>query len=290
MRYQTQIQILEEALPLLKVESHPINGERGIKITTAKDISEAMDTLSQFSYLNPELKDAFDIDSLQNVKSSFITVSDGTYSVINSKIANLKSKIQQSLKVLKETVVEQTELTISIKLKEYASLKDIASELTVLDTIINQVITNKDIDGSYTFSSFDIGSSWINITVGTAVVMQLLASLTWSACVFRKKWYEGSLLKEKVKQLSIKSDTLSDIETALKSEINQLAVAEAKNIIAEHKLDESDNEYQKRLEHSIVELSKLILDGVEVHPSLLAPEESKNLFPEIGRASCRERV
>ena len=73
---------------------------------------------------------------------------------------------------------------------------------------------------------------------------------------------------------------IEDLEKAQKKQLDLLVTSEAYGLIEKFNLDKTDVEYEERLKNSILELSKMINNGVQVVPSLVAPEESKNLFPD----------
>lgn len=282
MRFQQQSSILKNALELLVFDVISVNTTLGsrVRIKNVRSFTSALKLLDDLKYLNPELDEVKDIGFFDNVSSNAITVSSEEFNIIQQKVNRLKSKIQQNIAILKNTIIKTDENTLCIKVVEHDSLKDLGTELELLDKIIMQVISHKKINGTYKFSSFDIGSSWIYIAVGSALVLKLLAALVWSACVIRKKFLEGNLLEEKLKSLEIKNDSLKDIREANKKQLELLLKTEAQNIMHDFDLENTDNEYENRLIYSIRELSKLINEGAQVQPSLLVPEEAKNLFPD----------
>lgn len=279
MRYQIQIEMLEASQKLLEIKSQQLPNTQTFYVNNIKDISQGIEILKNLEYLNPELKRVMDLGIVTNVQSSTITVNNDVFSKLTASVNALRNKINQNLSILKSTVIEISESTICIKLIEHDSLKELGNELELIDTILNQIISHKDVSGTYKFSSFDIGSTWVYILINSSLTMNLIAGVVWSACVIRKKWLECEYLKQQIKLMKIKEDSLKDIQEASDKQLKLLTESEAKNIMQQFNLDNTDNEYQNRLVHSITELSKLINEGVQVQPSLLVPEESKNLFP-----------
>lgn len=281
MRFQDQSNNLRKAYNLLALNTSTIQTSDGnrIRINNLNNLSEVMSLLKNFKHFEIELKNLRNYDVFDIMHGETITMNQISFNAFNSTVKQLRDKVFLSLSIIDSIMVSTDEKTLCIKLVEHVSLKDFAAELELLDSIIMQVITHKDINSSYKFSSFDIGSSWVNIIVGTTVAFNLLAGLVWSSCVIRKKWNEGSLLEETVKSMQIKNESLEDIRLANKKLLDELANKEAENLMSEYNLEDTDNEYKKRLIHSIIELAKLINDGVQIQPALMAPEESKNLFP-----------
>lgn len=282
MRFQDQYSILKKSIDLLTVKTNTIQSAAGtrIKINDVNKLNEAITSLEEFSYLKHDVQVIKNYNILNTLNTESITITSDTFNVFNRDVNNLKNKINSNLLILESNIVSMEENTLCIKLVEHDSLKDLAAELETIDKIIMQVLTHKDINTNYKFSSFDIGSSWVYIILGSGLALNLLAGLVWAACVIRKKWKEGSILEETIKGMKVKNESLEDIRKAKKKLEDELISKEADNLLSTFNLDNTDNEYKNRLIYSITELAKLINDGVQVHPSLMAPEESKNLFPD----------
>lgn len=282
MRFQDQYSILKKSIDLLTVKTNTIQSAAGtrIKINDVNKLNEAVISLEDFSYLKKEVEVIKNYNILNTLNTNEITMNSDTFNVFNKDVNNLKNKINSNLQILESNFVYTEKNTLCIKLVEHDSLKDLAAELETIDKIIMQVLTHKDINTNYKFSSFDIGSSWVYIILGSEFALNLLAGLVWAACVIRKKWKEGSILEETIKGMKVKNESLEDIRKAKKKIEDELISKEADNLLSTFDLDNTNNEYKNRLIYSITELAKLINDGVQVHPSLMAPEESKNLFPD----------
>ena len=290
MRFQEQSSILKKAISLLAFNITSIQAPDGtrIKISNIDTFPEALKLLDSFSCFENELKALRNYDVLYNNHENSFLMTQANFNTFNSVVKQLRDKVSLYISIVDNTIVPTNEKTVCIKLIEYDSMKDIADELEKLDKIILQVITHKDINCSYKFSSFDIGSSWIYITIESVVGLHVLAGLVWAACVIRKKWNEGSILEKTVEAMKIKNESLEDIKSANKILIDELTNKEAENLMAENNLEDTDNEYKNRLIHSITDLSKLINDGVQIHPSLMAPEDSRNLFPDYSKLDSIE--
>ena len=290
MRFQEQLKILNDSMQLLILKTNTVNttlGERHTILNMA-EISKAVNLLQSFTYLDLELKEVTQLGFLGNSVQRSVALNTNQLEDIRDKIRKLRNKVEQNVLILQNTIKMVDKDTLCIKIVEHDSLKEISEELEILDKIIMQTISHKAINATYKFSSFDVGSAWIYIVITSTVGLNLLAGLIWSACVIRKKWLEGSVLEESVKALKIKNDSLKDIQEANKKQMDLLLENEAKNLMEEFELENTDNEYLKRLEFSIKELAKLIIDGVQIKPADLLPEESKNLFPDYSNLDAIE--
>lgn len=280
MRFQDQINIIENNKNNLKIEYEQINGTQNFRVKKLDILSDALETFNRIEYLKKDVQIVINTEIVNNVIGGTAIITNQKLGILTNALNTLKNSVNQALVILKSVVKETNENTICIKLIEYGDLEQIGEELCALNRIFQQVITNKAVDGSYSFHSFDIGSTWVNIVTKGTVTLSLIAGLAWSACVVRNKYLQGEYIKKQIELYDIKKEFLEDLEKAQKKQLDLLVTSEAKGLIEKFNLDDTDVEYEKRLKNSISELSKMINDGVQVVPSLVAPEESKNLFPD----------
>jgi hypothetical protein len=289
MRLEEQLNILVKAQEKLNILSSSVQGDPNKTcINNIKSLLEGINDIKIFDYFNSELQYINEYDFFYKFSGERIVLDNNNYREINKQIDNLRYKLKTNIDILKSIVVPASELTLCIKLIEYDSIKDIADDLIKLDKIFNQVITHEDLNGNYNFSNFDVGTSWLYITISSLIAFNFIASLVWSATVIRKKIIEVEISNELNKQMKLKTETLEDLQKANAVLINDFIEAEATNIMTEHNLGNIDNEYKIRLIHSIKELSELIMKGVEIKPAINSSEEAKNLFPNFGKLDLIE--
>lgn len=159
--------------------------------------------------------------------------------------------------------------------------------------VLEQVVFLKGVDGRLELKSWEKGSLWLELLVGGQAVVAIVGSLAWAAAVVYKKVQEGRLHAEYVNGLKLKNDHIKAIVDAEGEMLKQLVDTEAKNIASQHIQGEVDAETIERIKFSIKELSKLIEGGTEIHASLKAPEDVKNLFPDfkkLGSISSRTKL
>lgn len=109
--------------------------------------------------------------------------------------------------------------------------------------------------------------------------MPIIASLVWSAVVIRKKILEGDLMKEHVRSLKVKNESMEDILRGQKAQTDTMIQAEAEHVFSEH-FKENAPENIERIKNSITTFADLIGKGAEIHPALVAPEAVSDLFPD----------
>lgn len=190
-------------------------------------------------------------------------------------------------RVLGELLPESEESSINVKLPEPNDFEDLIKTMATVQKSLSQVVVHKDIDGSVRINNWEHGSFWVELILGTTAAVSTVSSVIWAAAVISKKLSENEVLEKTVRSLEIKNESLEDILNRQKELTRLLVEAETNQVIDKH-YSEKDPEQIKRVESSIKTFAKLIKEGAEVHPTLMAPEEVKNLFPNYKKIDLIE--
>ena len=154
-----------------------------------------------------------------------------------------------------------------------------SNDLKLFEKCINQVICNDTINGHLKVNSWESGSFWVELIVGTQAAVALIAGVSWSAAVISKKIKEGTILEQQIRSLEIKNESLEDILEKQKQATNILIEKEVRHLQVKHFNSDEDNEQFERLKLTTKTFAELIQNGAEIHPALSAPEQI-----QIGRA------
>ena len=157
----------------------------------------------------------------------------------------------------------------------------LVSDITDLQKCISQIILHPKIDGKLEIDSWESGSRWMNLYLGSALAVGIVASTAWSGAVVYKKVQEGRIFAEYARGLAIKNDSVEEIAAKQQEAISALVSEEAKRIQVKYYDEDEDNENFERIKFSIKLFSELVEKGTEVHPALTAPESVQNLFPDF---------
>lgn len=196
-----------------------------------------------------------------------------------SNTSNYLINSTQSLKqVFKKLLPNSDEQSISVKLPEPSDFKELNKTMVTFQKTIAQVIVNDEINGVTKINNWEFGSFWIEIILGTQAAVALISSIAWSAAVISKKFNENKILEQTVRSMEIKNDSLTDILESQKKMTSKFIENEAQSVLDNH-FTKKEPEQFERLKSAIKTFAKLIQDGAEIHPSLVAPEKVQNLFP-----------
>lgn len=210
-----------------------------------------------------------------------LIVNPGVGLQIHAQSAYLSNAAEALLRVLNTMLVPQDENTVSILLPKPANFHSLINVLTAFEKSISQVITNDKINGNLKINTWEAGSFWIELFLGTQAAVLLIAGVAWSAAVIAKKYNEAAILAQHVRSLKIKNESLDDILEKQKEMTSLLIENETEQLLVKHFNKESDPELSERLKFAVKTFAELIQQGAEVHPALNAPEQVSNLFPNF---------
>jgi hypothetical protein len=230
-------------------------------------------------------------EQIDQLKKSFIFTVSGDEVVHEANdywstygSANELTLILKGLRELAAQIVPvQNDETISIKLPEERDFAEVIKDLSAINNAISQNILNEKISGVVVVKSWQPGSLWIDLYLGTPAAVGLVGGIAWAAAVVRKKWHEGSVMENIADSMEIKKEMLENLRKGVEEHVKLVVESEAKNLLT-HNFSEDDNHDQiERLKHGIKTFADLIERGAEVHPALQAPEDVKNLFPDFAK-------
>ncbi len=182
---------------------------------------------------------------------------------------------------------EEDESTVYIRMPKIKDLEDLSKKSKLLNAAISQSILDPGIKGTIKVRSFDIGSLWISITVGSVAAVKLIGGIAWAAAVIRKKKAEFKKFEYHVKCLEIKNESMEDLKDAQKKQLDLCLKAEANNLASQF-FKGNDAEKTERIKYSIKLIADLMDKGVEIHPALNAPKEVGHFFPDFKRLGVIE--
>ncbi len=180
--------------------------------------------------------------------------------------------------VFKTLLPSSKQDSISVKLPEPSDFEALVGMMRKLQKSLSQVVVHKEIEGSVNINNWEFGSYWLELFLGSLAAVKLVSSIAWSAAVVTKKHKENKIFEKTLKTMDIKNESLKDLLDSQKKMTRQLIERETDSVVKKHFKD-NDPEHIKRVESTIKTFAELIQKGAEIQPSLMAPEDIKNLFP-----------
>lgn len=251
------------------------------------NLRESINRLSQTKVFDEQVNSLRGTAIFGN-QSDSIQVNSAEFSLINTAISEMRKTIQALIRSFEEANIDEVGSDfISIKLPDVKSFNELGDISNKLSKAI-EIPINDSGAGKSEIINFDTGSFWIDVLIGSSIGVSIVSSIAWAGAVVFKKIQEGKMYQEYAKGLKVKNEHLEEVSILAKKEIELIVEAEAKFIQSQHFENQEDFEKLERIKLSIRSMSELIAKGTEVHPSLTAPENIKELFPNYATLNLIE--
>ncbi|SUV06363.1 Uncharacterised protein [Priestia megaterium] len=136
---------------------------------------------------------------------------------------------------------------------------------------------NDEIKANYHLQSFDTGSMWVDIAITSGAAIKFLDEIIKTAMSVKEQTYQLEASKTHLSMLKIKEETLKDLQAAVDVQLDAIVEAETQRLKGEKEINP---EALNDIKHSMKTFSQLINEGAQFHPSLEAPQEVSESFPE----------
>lgn len=211
-----------------------------------------------------------------------ITIENSEWQQLMTKWRQYISNLQGVKRYLESHLRMQADRSVYIKLPPTTDAGENGKYLIDFDKHLKQVLLAlPQKDTKIELRGCETGSIWVELYLGNPIAVLFVGSLAWAAAVVYKKVNEGRMFSEYVKSLKIKNEGLQNLADAQKALLDSMVEAEARNLSEEYYGSADEPETLARVKNTIREFSRLMEKGAEIHPALKAPEEVRNLFPDL---------
>jgi len=258
----------------------PISGSSLHRISNIVNFKKAVAIIHPLPFFASEIEQLSETE-IYTTTQDHIDTSPGDASVLMGSAMYLINAAEALHRALPDIIPIQDDLTISFKMPDPLNLSDIVDSISPLEKAISQVVLHEKIGGTIKIKSWETGSFWFDLFLGTQAAVFLVAGISWSAAVVYKKIQEGKMFEEYARSLNIKNESLDDLLENQKKATKLLIEQESRSLYDEHFGTETSGDIIERLKFAISTFADLIQKGAEIHPSLQAPEDVSNLFPNF---------
>ena len=278
MRLRKIAQTLEEWYPKLRFSGQQLS-HNNWRIQGAAGAVSAAEQIRRTGALTEDADGVLaQVEIAHNVQRE-IVVSEQMYTAFSTAVSTLRTKAELLLNAIRSLLPPDDAHLLSFRLPDEQDLDNIAATMRELQTVLSQAIVNPAIDGEARVVSFDRGSNWIDIIVGSAGAVTVIGQLLRLITSFQLKQAEIAGKREVVRNLALQNDFTEAAERTLEQELATYLDTGVGQIATAAGVGE-DNEYRERLKFSMKVLGDLITRGLEVHPSLTAPADIQEVFPK----------
>lgn len=184
--------------------------------------------------------------------------------------------------------IEDDQAGFDVKLPAGISLEQVSKCTHDLELILNCPIFSCT-GSTASFSRTDVGSVWLTfIVAGTATLsfLDVLACLIDKAIIIRSHYLTTKKQEIEARALGL-SEEVAESLTKAHTEMNEKLLERAvQELSQEHNVDGPED--QERVRMAVKMLSEWMDKGLQIYPSLSAPQEIKSAFPPLERQSLSE--
>lgn len=205
-----------------------------------------------------------------------VTLNGQEYTALVNYINAINSKMPIFYGIIDSMVKKQNEHIINVRLPEKNDIS--LQELSDINTRLDKIFKEINIDGSYEFKGFDVGSSWYEILVlGAATYKFLIAALKIAQEFFKaqQEYYKSGEAKihyEAAKADAAKGTTDKDVLDYAKRVIDKKIELAIEQTIEELPDVGNKNENITKLRKTVISISTELNNGLEFHLSLNPPK------------------
>lgn len=262
------------------IESKQLYGGHMYKISNYSALITALDAIKTQSWIDfsSEIVEILNLKISKN--KSEVELSPTDYNSLMQFVNNINNKLPLFYGILDGIVDEQEEQIINIKLptKEDFSLKKLSDINSRLDKLFKEI----NIDGEYSFKGFDIGTSWYKVLIIGALTYKFFISALKIAQEFynaEKAFYESGEAKihYQAALLHLKQEQGKINDNDIKEYAKQVVSVRIENTIEEIVKElptngQTENEVITKMSKTIAAITAEMNNGLEFHLSLNPPE------------------
>lgn len=209
----------------------------------------------------------------------------------NYQIQNLKRQIATICNLYESMglSIEDDQTGFDVKLPAGISLEEISRCTHDLDLILNKCPIFSGIDSTVSFERTDVGSFWLTFFVAglaTYSFLEALAHLIDKAIIIRSHHLTVKEHEIRVQELGLSAEAAESLTKAYTEMSEKLLEKAVQELAQEH--DVKSPEDQERVRAAIKALSDWMDKGLQIYPSLSAPQEVKAVFPPLERQALGE--
>ena len=282
MRLRQIEAVLEDAIPRLDFETRAIS-DYNVRIGNFQRAIEAARKIRQTGVLLEESEAVLLHPDIVNNVSVEITIPKPQHDSFKNAIEVLRARATRFHEILHSELPEEPEHSIAVRLPDESDLDDLCAAIREVKQALEQAIVNPFVGGSVRLASFDRGSNWMELVLGSAVAVRIVGYLLRLVLDFESRKLDNAAKRELVRNLGLQNDFVAAAERKFEEQLDEMFATGIETIADATGAPEADHEYRQRLKHSFRLFSDLIQRGLEIHPALVSPADVRDTFPSSAR-------
>lgn len=283
MRLDTIQQILITNKDRLEALGTPTD-QNNVKVSGVVEVAKGVREVQKTGIFQEECQAVLAVEVLSLAAQDPIVVNKDSFNQYNAALNRLKTHVTIFAAALTEHLEVLEPQSILVRLPETTSVETAGKMLVEIDKILNQLVTNKYLDGKVQLVRFATGGTpWVDIYLATDLAYRFIAAMVDLYFGIKQRQNQKRAQEELLKGLTLETAHRQAVFDAINAEVKAYSDKRLKEIFDEHNIPEDDNEFVRRTENSLRMLGSLLDRGVEIHPTLTASPEWKSLLPDPKR-------
>ncbi|MGG3268769.1 hypothetical protein ABEP16_07640 [Priestia aryabhattai] len=203
-------------------------------------------------------------------------LAEDVHKEVRRTIRIAKEKIEGFQKLISNSIPENEENVVSVKLPQYDNLNDLSNFFRDLNKALKSGLKNDQIKGNYHLQNFDTGSLWIDLFISAGAI-NFFGQLITTAMNVKKQSYHLEIARIQLELSKAQKEHIDGVRASFDELLDGIVEKEMTEL---KELENLDDETSSRVKASIRMLSELITKGTQFHAPLNAPKEVTEAFPE----------
>jgi len=299
MRMRNMYYLLTKNLEVIKnakgtQEKKASNNETYYKIENWRNVKKAYGSISTmpcFKELTDSLEQLFSENVFTNKEKDYETFSANAYGEYNNLHSKIYNKMVNIIEFYEAVGFDKTEIGFDIKMPPTNDFSEFCEYLESLKQIFEHSPYLKSDDESIKIKKVDVGSTWLEffiekqnlitmavVGIGSSVLLMNLSKIVDKAIKIKSHNLTCKMQKEQWKTMGIKNDIINTTVTAYQAITDNL-VEKCVEELSEEISPLANGEEKNRLSKHLLDLSEMMMKGMEIYASIDSPQEIKDLFP-----------
>lgn len=279
MRLREIQHILHDALPDLTFEYTQVPGTANYQVDEFREMLDAARAIRETGMFRAEIDTILTTDVIVRHAEEGFVVTGETINRVNSALNQLRSRGKVLLEALDANLEPESVEAVAVRIPDASDLDAVADHLKEVKTALHQLVLSEHVGGDVRLASFDRGSLWLEVLLGSLAAVKLLGMVLRMIADTRMKEAEISTRWEAFRTMKIKNDALTNIEEALAEELKEFKAERLRAVADAAGIPQAEHETRERVRFAASLLTDLISRGAEFVPSGEAPEEVHEVFP-----------
>ncbi len=200
----------------------------GIELQNLAAFRQTLLELHQIPALKPLAENILE-SSIFKSDFDVFTVSTKEYQEsIQPKAMRLRLAAEGLLESIDTQIGQERSESVMIRMPDTKDLRVLVTDLGRIEKSISQVVVHPSVDGKVEVVTWEPGSLWIEIFLGTAKAASFIGGVAWAAMVIVKKQQDCAFFEQHARDIGLENPALDQLLSNQEASVNLQIDSEAK--------------------------------------------------------------